>query len=198
MIDLIYPLSKKMTTLPQTSLAGSKHRKTDKGVEYFPVINDECVVVARAERNYCHSGSMVLHPVVHIHIIDRQERIYLQKRSLKKDIQPGRWDTAVGGHVIFGESIVEAMYREAWEELALNEFNPIYIESYKWECDRELEYVNIFAAVGSFSLKPDHDEVDEGRWWTLPEIREALGKGVFTEQFEKEFPRIEPKLRALL
>ena len=75
MIDLIYPLSKKMTTLPQASLAGSKPRKTEKGVEYFPVINDEWVGVARAERNYCHSGGMVLHPGGHIHMIDRRERV---------------------------------------------------------------------------------------------------------------------------
>lgn len=198
MIDLIYPLGKKIPTLPQPTATSSKRRKAEPEPEYFPIVNDEFIVVGRGERSYCHGGSHVLHPVVHIHILDRNERIYLQKRSMHKDIQPGKWDTAVGGHVIFGESVVEALFREASEELSLHEFNPIYVESYKWESNRETEYVNVFAAVGSFKLKPDHDEVDEGRWWTITEIEEAMGQGVFTENFASEFTRIRSKLLALL
>lgn len=198
MIDLIYPLGKKITTLPQTTAHGSRHKKNEPAPEYFPIINEECIVIARGERSFCHSGSHLLHPVVHLHILDRKERIYLQKRSMKKDIQPGKWDTAVGGHVLYGESIVEALFRESFEELALREFNPIYVESYKWESSRDNEYVNIFAAIGNFKLKPDHNEVDEGRWWTISEIEEAVPTGIFTENFVQEFARIKPKLLALL
>lgn len=42
---------------------------------------------------------MLLHPVVH-HLFNFRGELYLQKRPEWKDIQPGRWDTAVGGHVI--------------------------------------------------------------------------------------------------
>ena len=83
--------------------------------EWFPVVEVSGLVTGRATRNYCHSGAKPLHPVIHIHIIDRYSRIYLQKRSMNKDIQPGKWDTAVGGHVSYGEGILEAVYREASE-----------------------------------------------------------------------------------
>ena len=86
--------------------------KKDK-IEMFPLIDDEGNVMGRASRAYFHGGSMALHPVVHLHITDLQGRIYLQKRSMTKDIAPGRWDTAVGGHVSFGEGLEEAVRREA-------------------------------------------------------------------------------------
>ena len=58
--------------------------------------------------------------------------------------------------------------------------------------------VNVFAAVGSFDLHPDLDEVDEGRWWELADIDASIGKGVFTPNFESEFAMIRSSLLALL
>lgn len=168
------------------------------GAEWFPIVEPNGLVVGRSTREYCHGGAKPLHPVIHIHIIDRYGRLYLQKRSMKKDIQPGKWDTAVGGHVMFGESIKEAIYREAGEELGLSDFYPISIETYVFESSIEKELINVFAVVGSYELKPDLDEVDEGRWWPLEEIDMKMGKGLFTPNFESEFKMIRQRLLALL
>lgn len=195
MIDLVYPYdlapvlpAPTADSLPQTSEV----------VEYFPIVEPSGLVIGRSTREYCHGGAKPLHPVIHIHIIDRFSRIYLQKRSMKKDIQPGKWDTAVGGHVSYGESVVEAVHREAFEELRLMEFNPIYIETYQFESSVEKEMVSVFAAVGTYDLTPDMDEVDEGRWWPIEEIDANIGKGVFTPNFESEFQMIRRQLLALL
>ena len=196
MIDLVYPYDLAPVVPPPTAADPSAERQV--GGEWFPVVEPSGLVVGRAARQYCHSGAKPLHPVIHIHIIDRMSRIYLQKRSMRKDIQPGKWDTAVGGHVAYGESIVEAVYREASEELGLREFNPIYLETYEFESSIEREMVNVFAAVGSYELHPDLDEVDEGRWWDLADIDASIGKGVFTPNFESEFTMIRSSLLALL
>lgn len=168
------------------------------GTEYFPVVEPNGLVVARAARDYCHSGAKPLHPVVHLHIIDRYSRIYLQKRPLTKKIQPGKWDTAVGGHVSYGEHLLEALYRESDEELRFNEYNPIAIVSYEFESEIEKEQVNVYAAVGNFELHPDPEELDGGKWWELEEIDANIGKGVFTPNFESEFKMIRRQLLALL
>ena len=168
------------------------------GTEYFPVVEPNGLVVARAVRDYCHSGAKPLHPVVHLHIIDRYSRIYLQKRPLTKKIQPGKWDTAVGGHVSYGEHLLEALYRESYEELRFNEYNPIAIVSYEFESEIEKELVNVYAAVGNFELHPDPEELDGGKWWELEEIDANIGKGVFTPNFESEFKMIRRQLLALL
>ena len=195
MIELIYPYD----TAPVVPTPTAETSMQSVSVsEWFPVVEPSGIVVGRSARDYCHSGQKPLHPVIHIHIVDRFGRIYLQKRSMKKDIQPGKWDTAVGGHVSYGESILEAVFREASEELGLLAFNPIYVTSYVFESPIERELVNVFAAVGSFDLKPDLDEVDEGRWWPISEIEENIGKSVFTPNFESEYSEIAKDLMALL
>ena len=195
MIELIYPYDLAPVIPRPTAGASASYAAAS---EWFPVVEPSGLVVGRAERRYCHGGAKPLHPVVHIHIIDRYSRIYLQKRPLRKDIQPGKWDTAVGGHVSYGETIMEALFREASEELGLVEFNPIHLDTYEFESEIEHELVNVFAAVGSYELRPDLDEVDEGRWWELADIDASLGKGVFTPNFESEFQMIRTQLLALL
>lgn len=195
MIELIYPYDVAPTVPAPT--ADSKIEDPVAG-EYFPVVETSGQVIGRSTREYCHSGAKPLHPVIHIHIIDRYGRIYLQKRSMRKDIQPGKWDTAVGGHVSYGESVLEAVYREASEELGFSEFNPIYVLTYEFESSIEREMVSVFAVIGSYELHPDLDEVDEGRWWELADVDDAIGKGVLTPNFESEFQMIRSQLLALL
>lgn len=195
MIELIYPYDI-APAIPPPNVGTALVRPDVE--EWFPVVEPNGLVIGRSSRKHCHSGAKVLHPVVHLHVIDRYSRIYLQRRPLTKDIQPGKWDTAVGGHVSYGEAITEALYREASEELGLSAFNPIYLESYEYESPVEREMVNIFAAVGHYDLHPDPEEVEEGRWWELADIDASIGKGVFTPNFESEFDMIRSKLLALL
>ena len=195
MVELISPYD--VAPMVPAPTADSKIEDPVAG-EFFPVVEPSGMVVGRSTRDYCHRGAKPLHPVIHIHIVDRYGRIYLQKRSMRKDIQPGKWDTAVGGHVSYGESILEAVYREASEELGFTEFNPVHIETYEFESSIEREMVNVFAAIGSYELHPDLDEVDEGRWWDIADVDAAIGKGILTPNFESEFQMIRSQLMALL
>ena len=96
----------------------------DNPSELFPVVDETGRVVGCATRGECHDGRRLLHPVVHLHLFNSRGELYLQKRPLWKDIQPGRWDTAVGGHIDYGETPDEALRREVREELGVTEFTP--------------------------------------------------------------------------
>lgn len=168
------------------------------GEEMLPVVEENGLVTGQMTRRYAHSGAKVMHPVVHLHIINRDCELYLQKRSMKKDLLPGYWDTAVGGHVSYGECLPEALLRESSEELGLCEYNPFFLRSYVFESDVEKELVNVFACVGCFDIRPDGDEVEEGRWWKFSEIDGAMGRGILTPNFEGEFAMIRHSLEALL
>lgn len=148
----------------------------DNSEEIFPVVDENGNVVGKATRGECHSGSMLLHPVVHLHVFDKDGRLYLQHRPEWKDIQPGKWDTAVGGHVDFGENVLAALRREAVEELGLININPEYINSYVYASERERELVNSFRVeVDPAEVHPS-DELDGGRWWTREELSSSSGE----------------------
>lgn len=146
-------------------------------------------MIGSAMRGECHDGSKRLHPVVHLHVFDSAGRLYLQQRPLWKDIQPGKWDTAVGGHVDFGEEIADALHREVREELGVEDFTPEFLLRYVFESDRERELVHVYKTVYEGEIHPSA-ELDGGRFWTLDEIHEVIGKGVLTPNFESEFLRI--------
>lgn len=161
----------------------------DNNQELFPLVDEEGRVIGSAMRGECHDGSKRLHPVVHLHVFDPVGRLYLQQRPLWKDIQPGKWDTAVGGHVDFGEEIADALRREVREELGIEDFTPEFLLRYVFESDRERELVHVYKTVYEGEIHPSA-ELDGGRFWTLDEIHEVIGKGVLTPNFESEFLRI--------
>lgn len=165
--------------------------KKDNEKEIFPVVDEMGNIIGSASRGECHNGSKLLHPVVHLHLFDKAGRLYLQKRPEWKDIQPGKWDTAVGGHVDLGENIYQALEREVREELGLNVSGAKLLRQYVFESERERELVNAFTIVSEEEPRPS-DELDGGRFWTKEEIADSIGKGIFTPNFESEYQLLFP------
>jgi isopentenyldiphosphate isomerase len=66
---------------------------------FVPHIAEDGSVLGMMTRREAHSGTLLLHPVVHLHVFNSKGDVYLQKRPEWKDVQPGKWDTSVGGHV---------------------------------------------------------------------------------------------------
>ncbi len=161
--------------------------------ELFPIVDVNGNIIGSATRRECHSGTMLLHPVVHLHVFRKDGAVYLQKRSMNKDIQPGKWDTAVGGHVDLDESIYIAVRREAKEELGIDVDSPKYLCSYTFQSSIEHELVNVFCIYVDDDFSPilSSVEIEEGRFWSETEIVDVIGKGVLTPNFEQEFNRIK-------
>lgn len=159
-------------------------------IEYFPLVNEEGSVIGKATRSECHSGTFFLHPVVHLHVLNSKGELYLQKRADNKDIQPGKWDTSVGGHVDYGEDVNTALRREVKEELGINHFEPIFMLRYKFISTQETELVHSFYTIYNGLIQPDPVEISESKFWSKQEIEESIGKNIFTPNFENEFIKI--------
>jgi isopentenyldiphosphate isomerase len=157
--------------------------------ERFPIVDEEGTVIGQATRGECHSGSHLLHPVVHLHVFNAKGEVYLQKRPEWKDIQPGKWDTAVGGHIDYGETPEDALRREVGEELGITAFTPEFVGKYVFESKRESELVYVNRTIYDGPIRPSAEELDGGRFWSMSEICETIGHGVLTPNFESEFQR---------
>jgi len=160
--------------------------------ELLEVVDDEGRVTGLAPRERCHGDPALAHRVVHVLVRNRAGALFLQRRSRTRRIQPGKWDSSVGGHVLPGEPLEAAALRELAEELGL-EAAPGELErlhEYVWRSDIETERVTTFAIVreGPFRLHPD--EIEEGRFWTEAELRAAAGTGALTPNLEEELARV--------
>ena len=162
---------------------------TDNAQELFPITDAEGRILGKVTRGEAHGGSRVIHPVVHLHVFNSKGELFLQQRPLWKDIQPGKWDTAVGGHIDLGEHVELALRREAKEELGLEDFSPAALPPYVFRSERECELVYPFKTVYDGEVCPS-EETCGGRFWSMDEIRQAMGQGILTPNFEQEFEKL--------
>lgn len=158
--------------------------------EEFPLVDELGNIIGSATRKECHNGSKLLHPVVHLHVFNSAGELYLQKRPAWKDIQPDKWDTAVGGHVDLGEHVEAALRREVREEIGITDFTPEFICSYVFESKIEKELVFVYKTVYDKEIIPDKEELSDGCFWNIKEINNNLGKNVFTPNFEGEIEKV--------
>ena len=158
--------------------------------EQFPIVDEDGNILGSVSRGHAHDGSKILHPVVHLHVFNSKGELYLQHRPAWKDIQPDKWDTAVGGHIDLGENVDQALHREVREELGITDFQPESLGHYVFESKRERELVYVHRCSYDGPVKPSKDELDGGRFWTRQEILDNMGKGVFTPNFENEYKQL--------
>ena len=159
--------------------------------EWLPLVDEQGRILGKAPRSHCHQGEKLLHPVVHLHVLNKNKALFLQKRPMDKLVQPGKWDTAVGGHISFGEKLEDSLKREAWEEIGLRDFSARLVKTYKWETEMEAELVYSFVTYDFKNINIHSEEVEEGRFWTKNQIEKNLGMDVFTPNFEYEYQMLK-------
>jgi isopentenyl-diphosphate delta-isomerase type 1 len=165
-------------------------------MEIFQLVDRNGRPNGEAPREECHGNPRLIHLVVHLHIFDPRGRLYLQKRSMSKDTNPGLWDTSVGGHVGAGESVTAALVREAREELGIDASAASFLYSYLNESDFESEFAECFMLESSQPAHPDPEEIETGMYFPMDEIRSMIGSGVLTPLFEREWPMLLGALKA--
>ncbi len=155
--------------------------------ELFELVDEQGRKVGLATRRQCHGNPKLIHQSVHVHVFDPAGRLFLQKRSAAKDVQPGKWDTAVGGHMQPGETPEQAARREMEEELGIrpDRLDPLY--EYFWHSPIETELVRVYRTISAGPFRLNADEIESGRFWELSEIEPALEAEILTPNFAFEF-----------
>jgi len=155
--------------------------------EDLEVVDISGRVIGKARRSELHRNPSLIHRVVHVIVSDKQGNLLLQKRSMNKDVAPGRWDTSVGGHVQTGEDVHTAALREMREELGIEECEVSYLYHYLFIDHQEAELVSTFFCMYEGEIIFNDEEIDEITYWDTASIKKQIGKNVFSNHFEREF-----------
>src|ERR1044071_4887407 len=133
--------------------------------DIFDVVNERDEVIDRKPRSEVHRLGLK-HRAVHVLVFNSRGEIFLQKRSMKKDRQPGLWDSSASGHVDSGEDYDACASRELKEEIGLTPATPprrLFKIKARPETDQEFVWVYRCEAEGPFTLDPD--EIECGDWF---------------------------------
>ncbi len=141
--------------------------------ELFDVVNDNDVPVSTATRARVHAENL-LHRAVHIFVLNKNGDLYLQKRSLRKDKNPGVWDSSVSGHLDAGEEYLPAAIRELGEEIGIHEAAPESLEHIHTLTPTEetgWEFIRLFVTHHSGAISWPAAEVDSVMPFPIREIK---------------------------
>jgi len=164
--------------------------------EIFDVVDEHDVVIGQNTRREVHRLGLK-HRAVHILVFDTRGRLFLQKRSLLKDRQPGLWDSSSSGHVDSGEDYDACAVRELHEELGLTLNEPplrLFNLGAGPETDQEHVWVYRARSEGPFTLHPE--EIERGEWFTPEHLDEWLERKPqeFASAFVVIWRRVRPAL----
>ena len=138
--------------------------------EIFDVVNEHDEVVGRQPRSEVHRLGL-MHRATHVLVFNQRGQVFLQKRSMKKDRQPGLWDSSASGHVDSGEDYDACAVRELREEIGLQISHAprrLFKLAASPETDQEHVWVYRCEEEGPFQLHPD--EIQRGEWFEPDEV----------------------------
>lgn len=159
-------------------------------LEILPIVDKDGKVIGKASREECHSNPDIIYPVVRLHLFNPNGQILLQRRNLNSDIEPGKWDAAVAGHVRFGETADQAIVRECLEELNYNLDTYQLISKRFFKTNTSTALMMVY--FGPIEELPNANlrEVEEVDFFNINEIPPIINKGLATKGLAEEMKLI--------
>ncbi|WAK02849.1 NUDIX hydrolase [Methylobacter sp. YRD-M1] len=161
--------------------------------ELLPVVDENDCVIDTLPRHYVHAQSL-RHRAVHILVFDDQDRLFLQKRSLLKDLNAGLWDTSAAGHVDAGEDYDSCALREIEEELGIKVYGLELLFKLPATAAIGMEFIQVYRCRhnGPFTLAPE--EIETGGWFSEHDLsaRIAADDQTVTETFKTIWRQYKP------
>jgi isopentenyldiphosphate isomerase len=160
----------------------------DQSKDLLEVVDSDNQVVSIEERGLVHQRQL-MHRSVHVLVKNSLEKIFLQKRALHKDTEPGMWDTSAAGHVDVGERVLHAARRELREELGLKAASLEEFGKFAPSVETGYEFVEIFICETDDLITPDPVEIEHSGWFSPAEINGwmAASSNEFTTVFKRIF-----------
>ena len=163
--------------------------------EYFWVVDEEDRVIGEETREECHKSKLI-HRSVYIFLINSKKEIFIQKRSMAKDLYPGYYTGSATGHVNYGETYDQAALRELEEELGIKA--PLRrLGKFKSFSDIEKEISTLYLCHYDGEIRFNKKEISKGLFMNLRQVEEEMesGKKWFAPGFKLAFNMYKSSLK---
>ena len=157
-----------------------------KSKEYLDILDINGNKIGVKERIQA-SKDKDIYKIVYLWIINKENQILLQKRAITKKSNPGKWDCAAAGHVLAGETSIEAIKREAKEEINLNihenDLKLIYSGKGK---DDKIQFHDVFLLRSNININEinlQKEEVEDVKFFKVNQLVEIYNNGNFANDF---------------
>ena len=147
--------------------------------EEVVIVDEKNHVVGRAFRSVMRKRGLI-HRAAYVLVFNSRGQLFVQERTLAKDIFPGYRDLCAGGVVLAGESYEESAARELGEELGVRDAELKYLFDFYGEYLGQKVWGRAFSctAEGPFTLQPE--EVSGGSFHSIDSVMEMVGQGICT------------------
>ncbi len=164
-------------------------------VEWLILVDDNDRELGLDTRENCHIGMGKRHRAFVVFLFDKDGRMLLQRRSMKKKLWPSYWDVSVTSHVYKGETYEQAGIRRSKQELNVDVKKLERILDYtywaKFGDYSENEFCVLLIGRLDGPAKPDPDEVMETKYLSMKELGDDMAKNPesYTPWFKIAFER---------
>ena len=120
--------------------------------------NETDAVPRRVMREKC-----LIHRATYVLVFNSRGELFVQKRTITKDVYPGFYDIAAGGVVLAGESYMQSAQRELSEELGISGVELTHHFKFFYE-DRGRNRVwgSVYSCVYDGDMVLQKEEVESG------------------------------------
>ena len=147
--------------------------------EMVAIVDEENRVIGAAPR-WTMRGQGLWHRTTYILVFDSTGRLYVQRRTMTKDVYPGYWDPCAGGVVLAGESYHAGALRELEEEMGIRGVELREEFDIRFEDGNARAWGRVFRCEWEGEPVPQPEEVEFVERMKLEEILERSAREPFT------------------
>ncbi|MBP6610823.1 MAG: NUDIX domain-containing protein [Paludibacter sp.] len=154
---------------------------------WLPIVNEDGQVIGSVqEMESIKSDNNFLHPVIRVFLIN-DGKVFLQQHSKTDTSQPHIWDVALSNHVRMNETVEQCIERSSLENYNISDIKPLLLSKHIRCTKEENQFVYLFLICKMDIQTINTTKIENVKWWTITQIQNNIGSGIFSSSFESEF-----------